>query len=148
MEKADACRWNLSKESFMEYAAKKIKILQPLQLEQENIISLLFGGTNNFSVRNTTASINVETVYEFLKRIRQLTNTSMATQKKSPPPSVRKEKLHIKHVIYIGYIKCSKKKSIIFPIDGFSNLYLALYKCDRVTSNGVRKIRFRTKKTS
>ena len=45
-------------------------------------------------------------------------------------------------------IRCSKKKSIIFPIDGFSNLYLALYKCDRVTPNGVRKIRFRTKKTS
>jgi len=40
MKKADACRWNLSKKSFMEYAAKKIKILQPLQLEQENIISL------------------------------------------------------------------------------------------------------------
>jgi len=43
-------------------------------------------------------------------------------------------------------IRCSKKKSIIFPIDGFSNLYLAL--CDRVTLNGVRKIRFHTKKTS
>ena len=43
-------------------------------------------------------------------------------------------------------IRCSKKKSIIFPIHGFSNLYLALYKCDRVTPNGVRKIRFRTKK--
>ena len=37
-------------------------------------------------------------------------------------------------------------KSIIFPIDGFSNLYLALYKCDRVMPNG--KIRFSTKKTS
>jgi len=39
-------------------------------------------------------------------------------------------------------------KSIIFPIDGFSNLHLALYECDRVTLDGVRKIRFRTKKTS
>ena len=45
-------------------------------------------------------------------------------------------------------IRCSKKKSIIFPIDGFSNLYLALHKCDRVTLDGVRKIRFRTKKPS
>ena len=78
MKKADACRWNLSKKSFMEYAAKKIKILQPLQPEQENIISLLVGGTNNFSVKNTAASINVETIDEFLKRMHQLT-TSMAT---------------------------------------------------------------------
>ena len=53
-----------------------------------------------------------------------------------------------KYEIPYMYIRCSKKKSIIFPIDGFSNLYLALYKCDRVTPNGVRKIRFRTKKTS
>ena len=47
---------------------------------------------------------------------------------------------------FFNSIRCSKKKSIIFPIDGFSNLYLVLYKCDRVTPNGVRKIRFRTKK--
>ena len=50
MKKADACRWNLSKKSFMEYAAKKIKILQPLQPEQENIISLLVGGTNGLII--------------------------------------------------------------------------------------------------
>ena len=77
MQKTDACSWNLSKESFMEYAAKKIKLLQSLQLEQKNI-SLLVGGINNFSVRNTAASINVETIDEFLKRMHQLT-TSMAT---------------------------------------------------------------------
>ena len=46
----------------------------------------------------------------------------------------------IHNVLY----RCSKKKFIIFPIDGFSKLYLALYKCDRVTLDG--KIRFRTKK--
>ena len=76
----------------MEYAAKKIKILQPLQLEQENIIRLLVGGINNFFIRNTAASINVEKVDEFFERMHQLTNTSMATQKKSFPPSIRKEK--------------------------------------------------------
>ncbi|EGI68896.1 hypothetical protein G5I_02387 [Acromyrmex echinatior] len=39
MQKADAYRWNFSKESFMDYAAKKIKLFQPIQLEQRNIIT-------------------------------------------------------------------------------------------------------------
>lgn len=43
-------------------------------------------------------------------------------------------------------ISSSKKKSIIFPKDGFSILYLALYKYDRVTLYVVRKIGFHTKK--
>jgi len=83
MQKVDICRWNLSKESFMEYVAKKIKLLQPLQLEQKNIISLLVGGINNFSIRNTAASINVETVDEFLERMHQLTDMNMTTQKET-----------------------------------------------------------------
>ena len=83
MQKADTYHWNLSKESFMEYAAKKIKILQPLQLEQENIIRLLIGGINNFFIRNTAASINVETVDEFLERMHQLTDMNMTTQKET-----------------------------------------------------------------
>lgn len=45
-------------------------------------------------------------------------------------------------------IRPSKKKSIILPIDGSSNLYFGLYKRDRVTIYGVRKTSFRTKKPS
>jgi len=39
MQKADTYCWNFSKESFMDYAAKKIELPQSLQLEQRNIIS-------------------------------------------------------------------------------------------------------------
>lgn len=48
----------------------------------------------------------------------------------------------------VVYNSNGKKKSIIFLIDGFENLYLALCKCDRVTLDGVRKIKFCTKNTS
>ena len=43
MQKAEACRWNFSKEDFLDYAAKNIKLLQPLHLEQRSI-KLLIGG--------------------------------------------------------------------------------------------------------
>lgn len=39
--------------------------------------------------------------------------------------------------IHTLYIMSSHKKSIIFPIDGFRNLYLALYKCDRIPLYGI-----------
>ncbi|KYN30393.1 hypothetical protein ALC56_15320 [Trachymyrmex septentrionalis] len=58
-QKANAYRWNSSKKSFMDYAAKKIKLLQPLHFEQRNIINLLIGGINNFSIKSAAASINV-----------------------------------------------------------------------------------------
>jgi len=43
MHKGDAetCRWNSYKEDFLDYAAKKIEVFQPLYLEQRSIINLL-----------------------------------------------------------------------------------------------------------
>lgn len=76
----------------MDYAAKKIKLLQPLQFEQRNIISLLIGGINNFSNKSAAMSINVETIDEFLERMYQLTNMCVATQKKSSPLPMKKKK--------------------------------------------------------
>lgn len=38
----------------------------------------------------------------------------------------------------------SNKKSIIFRIDGFSALYIGLFKSDRVALTAIRKITFRT----
>lgn len=42
----------------------------------------------------------------------------------------------------VNKVVCSKKKSIIFSLDDFRNLYLELHKCDLVTLFGARKIRF------
>lgn len=44
-------------------------------------------------------------------------------------------------------MRFSNKKSINILVDGFSYLYLMLYKCDWVALYGVRKKRFCSKKT-
>ncbi|KYN41414.1 hypothetical protein ALC56_04177 [Trachymyrmex septentrionalis] len=61
MQKAEACRWNSYKENFLDYAAKKIKLLQPLHLEQKSIINLLIGGIQNHAIKSAAAMIYVET---------------------------------------------------------------------------------------
>lgn len=68
-----------------------------------------------------------------------------ASSEKAPDLKCCQSSVDLEH---ISYISSSKKKSIIFPIGGFSNQNLALCKRYRVTLYGVREIRFRTTKTS
>lgn len=47
--------------------------------------------------------------------------------------------IYVYCILLNNNIRCSKKKSIIFPIDDVSYLYLALHKLDQVTLDGVKK---------
>ena len=92
IQKAETCRWNSSKEDFLDYAARKIKLFQPLHLKQKSIINLLIGRIQDYAIKSAAAMIYIETVNEFLERMHQATNICAAATKKSSPSSVRKEK--------------------------------------------------------
>ncbi|KYN37546.1 hypothetical protein ALC56_08090, partial [Trachymyrmex septentrionalis] len=74
IQKAETCRWNSSKEDFLDYAARKIKLFQPLHLEQKSIINLLIGRIQDYAIKSAAAMIYIETVNEFLERMHQATN--------------------------------------------------------------------------
>lgn len=73
MQKIEARRWNLGKESFDQYAIDKIALMHRLHLPEKDMINLLVGGVMQFSIRITALSIQANTIESFLDQMRHLT---------------------------------------------------------------------------
>lgn len=70
----------------------KLKLLHPLQLSQADSTSYHVRGINNLAVRSAAAVTRAVTVDKFLDRMRDITNSSNSTVKRTSPPPIKKEK--------------------------------------------------------
>lgn len=92
MQKVEARRWNLAKESFVQYAIDKLALMHRLNLPEKETINLLIGGITHHSVRITALSMRAESIEEFLDHMRQITEGLSDLERKSPSASKHKSK--------------------------------------------------------
>lgn len=92
LRQAEARRWDFQKETFSDYAHKKITMLHSLQLTDKEIISRIIDGISHTVVRSSAAVIDVDTVDEFLDRMHKVIVVNKPHLKKTSPTLVRKDK--------------------------------------------------------
>ncbi|XP_011859423.1 PREDICTED: uncharacterized protein LOC105556919 [Vollenhovia emeryi] len=84
MKKSDDRKWQFSKETFQDYAMEKISILQCLRLPEDSIIHCLIDGINIIAIKAIAASIQTDSIDEFLEQMHHITTTCGTSAKKSP----------------------------------------------------------------
>lgn len=82
MQKIEARRWNLGKESFDQYAIDKMALMHRLHLPEKDMVNLLVGGVMQSSIRVTALSIKANTIESFLDQMRHLTKGMLDLEKK------------------------------------------------------------------
>lgn len=85
MQKVEARKWNLSKETFDQYAIDKLALMYRLNLPVIDMINLLIGGITHSSVRITALSVKADTVESFLDQMRHITEGLSDLEKKHQP---------------------------------------------------------------
>lgn len=86
--KIEARKWQSNKESFDQYALEKIALMHRLDLPVRNSIQLLIGGIMSSPLRATALSLNIETVDDFLEKMRRITEGVGDLEKRSATPFV------------------------------------------------------------
>lgn len=76
MQKVENRKWNFSSESFQEYAMEKLALMQPLKLEDEHAIELLTKGIPILAIKSVAASLQADSVGDFLDEMHRITITS------------------------------------------------------------------------
>ncbi|XP_011860718.1 PREDICTED: uncharacterized protein LOC105557922 [Vollenhovia emeryi] len=74
MQKVEARKWMIHKESFDEYAIEKWTLIQRLNIPAPDAIQLIIGGIQQVSLRATALSLNSKTMEEFLEVMRRITD--------------------------------------------------------------------------
>jgi len=92
MQKVEARRWNYNKESFLDYATAKLKLIHPLNCSARDQIQLIIGDISSLSIRSAAASIDTDDVDIFLDRMCNITNACGNLPKKTSPIPTRRDK--------------------------------------------------------
>jgi len=72
MQKIENRRWMYSSESFQEYAMDKLLLIQPLKLEDEDVIHLLIDGITHLSIKSAAATLHADSVDHFLDEMHHI----------------------------------------------------------------------------
>lgn len=62
-------KWIIATETFQEYAMDKLAMIQPLKLQEKNVIQLLINGINSLSIRAAAVIIRADLVDHFLDEV-------------------------------------------------------------------------------
>lgn len=92
MQKVEACRWMFPKESFQDYASRKLKLMHNLQMPIRDQILLLINGINDKALRSAATVLQVDTVEDFLEKMFDLTPSWAGPTKRFPSSPSKKEK--------------------------------------------------------
>ncbi|KYN05598.1 hypothetical protein ALC62_03469 [Cyphomyrmex costatus] len=92
LQKVEERRWNTQKESFHEYALQKLKLMNNLQLPEQDRIQLIINGINSLSLRNAAAVLEVTTVDEFLQKMDKIASVCGPSIGRDSSTSFKKEK--------------------------------------------------------
>lgn len=88
----EACKWNFTKESFHDYALQKIKLMNGLQMPEQDRIQLIINGISSLSLRSTAAALQASSIDDFLYQMNRITSACGVISKKTSPLSIRKVK--------------------------------------------------------
>jgi len=87
----------ISSKKFSKTVTQKLKLLQSLRLPQREIIQYLISGITDFAIRNTAASLDVDSVNDFLNKMHNITKKAdgLILKRSSPvkTPLMRKDKI-------------------------------------------------------
>lgn len=84
MQRIEAHKWNFFKESFQDYAAEKLALIQFLKLEDRDTIQYLISGINSRSLRGLATAFRNESLDEFLEEMHYITLTFVEMTKRVP----------------------------------------------------------------
>lgn len=85
IQKIEAKKWNMAKESFDEYAIAKLTQINQLDLSTKDAIHLLIRGIQYSALRATALSTTAETVEQFLEKVRPVMEGAIDFNKKVTP---------------------------------------------------------------
>ncbi|XP_026826214.1 uncharacterized protein LOC113562106 [Ooceraea biroi] len=83
MQRIEARKWLVNKESFDKYAIEKLAMIRRLNLPPNDTIHLLIGGISSSSLRATALSIPANTVEDFMSQMRHITEGYQEAERKS-----------------------------------------------------------------
>lgn len=92
MQKIEARKWLMGKETFDEYAIEKLALLHRIELTIPDKIYLLISGITQSSLRATALSISAGSIEEFLEKMRQITHGIGDYEKKSTPSTLKRQR--------------------------------------------------------
>lgn len=84
MQKVEARKWIQGKETFDQYAIKKVALMHRLDLSAKDTINLVIGRIAQSSLRAVALSIKADTLEEFLETMRRVTEGALDTEKRRP----------------------------------------------------------------
>jgi len=90
MQKVEFRKWIFTKEFFSDYAMNKLALLASLKLPDEDNIQLI-NGLSSLAIKATAASLNTDSLDEFLRNMQHITAT--CNDVKKSPTIFRKNKL-------------------------------------------------------
>lgn len=82
LQKIEARKWNINKESFLNYALEKLTLMHSLKLQTKEIMHLLINGVTNRLLR-ATAAIQGENLDKFLDDIQSIKKAAEGEEEKS-----------------------------------------------------------------
>lgn len=85
IQKVEARKWAMQKESFDEYAIEKLTLIHRLDLPVRDIIHLLISGIPHSALRATALSTSADSVENFLKKMRPVVEGVVDNDKKATP---------------------------------------------------------------
>lgn len=87
MQRVEARQWNCDKETFDQYAMDKLSLMHSLNLQDADAINLLIGGIMKSSLRATALTLAVDTIDQFLSKMRVVTEDIADLERNSQVPS-------------------------------------------------------------
>lgn len=91
MQKVEARKWMPAKELFQEYAIDKMSMLYGLELSYQDTINLLIGGITNEALRAMAATIQADSVENFIDHMCQLAATVCCEEKEAAQTGPRQQ---------------------------------------------------------
>lgn len=83
MQRIEARKWNMSKESFDQYAIDKLALIHRLDIPTADSINLIIGGIPQHSLRATALTLPTQSVDKFLEAMRRITFGMSDLEKKN-----------------------------------------------------------------